>query len=543
MRASWAIMALGVVVGCTTRITVPSLEEDADPESPTEPSPDAPSPPAATPPPGASAWPPFEPPAPLVHRLTNEQLGFVIEDLFGAPIPEALAAALPEDRPLAGFIHLPEGQAAAPGHVLGYAGIADDVSRRPSSASFLDTLPSCPNPSTPACRGRFVASLSRVLYRGSGTPEAHARLEALYAEVETLADGPRARRAVLEAALQSPHFLYRIEDESAPSPQALAQRLSFALWSSAPDAELSAAADAGQLPERLAAEAARMLEDPRAQRPWHRFALDWARLESLPDEDGLKDDLLSSATAALAHHLESGGSVLDLFAGEAIYLTGALAEARGLTSQGPGVEAYPSSEFGGFLAHPGVVAGMTNADGGEIVARGLFLQGQLFCGFPPDPPASLQEAIDDFAAEQPADASEREIAERRMMRVECGACHAQFDPLGYAFEGFDHRGHPRTEDHFGNVVDDAGWIPGVHRDDGRQASFDDRAGFFALAAESRKVQRCLAQRWLELLWGHALGDRQMSAIDALASALAEGSGTYADLVAEAISHPAFRGEP
>ena len=90
----------------------------------------------------------------------------------------------------------------------------------------------------------------------------------------------------LQSILVSPHFLFRVEGEDpaalnlaasesdsnteAHTQQledlALASRLSFFLWSSAPDDELLDLASCGQLssPERLAAQTQRLLADPRS---------------------------------------------------------------------------------------------------------------------------------------------------------------------------------------------------------------------------------------------------------------------------------------
>src|SRR5688572_29844437 len=81
----------------------------------------------------------------------------------------------------------------------------------------------------------------------------------------------------------SPDFLYRLDrletstGITSLSDQALASRLSFFLWSSLPDAELLARAAAGDLhrPEVLAAQARRMLRDPRARALAVEFGGNW----------------------------------------------------------------------------------------------------------------------------------------------------------------------------------------------------------------------------------------------------------------------------
>ena len=88
---------------------------------------------------------------------------------------------------------------------------------------------------------------------------------------------PFADEASPEAAVRrtvvwilcSPEFIYAdlTPPDQAPSPHAIAARLALAMWDSLPDAELVAAADAGQLqtPEQVESQARRMLHDPRTR--------------------------------------------------------------------------------------------------------------------------------------------------------------------------------------------------------------------------------------------------------------------------------------
>src|SRR5690606_32333353 len=82
-------------------------------------------------------------------------------------------------------------------------------------------------------------------------------------------------RLVIEAALQSPHFLYRIEVSRGVEAAGLipldgferATRRGYVLWAATPGAALLGAGDSGKLDDEdgVRAEAERMLDDPRAQ--------------------------------------------------------------------------------------------------------------------------------------------------------------------------------------------------------------------------------------------------------------------------------------
>src|SRR5205823_2519317 len=94
----------------------------------------------------------------------------------------------------------------------------------------------------------------------------------------------------VEAVLVSPNFLFRVETEPESSagndmigPYELASRLSYFLWSSMPDEELFSLAANGKLqdPAVLAAQAKRMLKDPKARALADSFATQWLTLRKL----------------------------------------------------------------------------------------------------------------------------------------------------------------------------------------------------------------------------------------------------------------------
>src|SRR5262249_20705287 len=118
---------------------------------------------------------------------------------------------------------------------------------------------------------------------------------------------------VIQALLQSPHFLYRVEF-GVPTPLAgtnvvlltdyeLASRLSYFLWNSMPDDALFAAADAGTLhtKDQIAAQARRMIDDSRAHDAVANFDQQWLQLNKVDDLD--KDPMRFPAWNAMLRPL------------------------------------------------------------------------------------------------------------------------------------------------------------------------------------------------------------------------------------------------
>src|SRR5262249_38152944 len=123
---------------------------------------------------------------------------------------------------------------------------------------------------------KVARSLARSAYR---RPASETELDVLMrvfdlARANKLAY-PAALRLVLKAVLVSPQFLFITPAQEAPAEEAivplddfqLAARLSYFLWATTPDAELSALADAGKLhePAVLQAQVKRLLADHRSR--------------------------------------------------------------------------------------------------------------------------------------------------------------------------------------------------------------------------------------------------------------------------------------
>ena len=538
-RSGVGIAALLGVLGCTGTILdpgeteAPPVPDDVTPATPDDPD--------------------FVAAPVLVRRLTRDEYAFTVADVLGVTLSTGDLDPLPVDRPLAGFVKVSSGQSTAPEHVRAYGLLADRIASDPAAEAFVARHVPCMETTT-ACGASVVERIGRVLFRRPLRDQELADFGALFDAVTGHgADFAESSRAVMRAMLQSPQFLYLLEVESQDGYSGLrvvggyemASRLSYLLWASAPDDALYAAAEDGTLgsAEGVSAEVERMLlEADKTRRVVDRFLLDWALLESLPDEDGLRQELTDSAVAYYADHVRSGRSLFEMLTAERAFLTPALAEAYGVPSAGDGLREYDLAGVPGrlgLLAQPGVVAGMTNADGGEIVARGLFLQRQIFCGDVPDPPATLQEAIDAFVAEQPETASHRQIAEARLMRPECASCHAQFDPLAYGFEQLDFRGAFRIEDEHGNTLTTDGWIP-ASQTGAADVPYESLDDYMPELARQERVRHCLVQRQLEYALGHRLEHAHAGSIGELAEQLAADGGSQEELLRRIVAHDLFR---
>ncbi len=501
----------------------------------------------------------FELHDPLVRRLTRDELRFTLEDSFGLTLSEEDLQQIPADRPLEGFVNVATSQTTLPEHVEAYANLAASLATRLQAAGQVATLAACSDV-TAACRDSVISALGKKMFRRPIEATESTAFAGLFDAIATEEGAfDSASLAVFQAMLQSPQFLYRIENETAASRGTaagtadpvggyeMANRLSYLLWASAPDEELLAAAAAGQLDSvegvRAAVEA--LLSDARkSERVTSRYMMDWARLEALPEDGGLKPELISSLIASYNHMIWTEGiGPRRALTHDQLIMTGSLAEGYGLEKSSEDLALYDISTLPGrvgLLTHPGLIAGMTNADGGAIVARGLFLQSQLFCQETPDPPTAVQAEIDEFIKQQPETASDRTIAETRLERKECAACHSGFDPLAYGLEQFDYQGRYRLTDEHDNELFTDGWIPGRVRTEGGDVFYMNIEEFAAALEDEPKVAECITAQHVKYALGRVVNRKQEPAVAQIAALYEATDGSYPALITAIATHPLFR---
>src|SRR5437667_1564122 len=162
-----------------------------------------------------------------------------------------------------------------------------------------------------------------------------------------------AIRLVLARVLVAPAFLYRAEkpepgDQQGPvNDWELATRLSYFLWSSAPDAELRGVAASGKLrnPDVLAAQTRRMLRDARTRRLATEFACAWLHIydfdelgekseRHFPTFEGLRGAMYEETIRFFTDLFHRDGSVLDILDADYTFLNEALATHSGLPFPG-----------------------------------------------------------------------------------------------------------------------------------------------------------------------------------------------------------------
>jgi hypothetical protein len=291
-----------------------------------------------------------------------------------------------------------------------------------------------------------------------------------------------AMRESIVGILMAPDFCYRIDLASAEpgahplSDYDLASRLSYFLWSSAPDAGLLAHAAAGDLhnPKVVSAEAKRMLQDPRARALAVEFGGNWLDFRHFGEINtvdltrypnftpALRDAMFEEPVRFLQDAFRTNRPVLDLIYANDTFVNPVLAKHYGMpVPAGPAdtwVRVPDANRYdrGGLL--PMAVFLTKNAPGLRTspVKRGNWVvKNVLGEKIPPPPPVVPELPHDEAKMDLPL----RDMLARHRANPMCAACHARFDALGLVFEGFGPAGEKRTNDLAGRPVDASASFP------------------------------------------------------------------------------------
>lgn len=347
-----------------------------------------------------------------------------------------------------------------------------------------------------------------------------------------------AMRDSLASILVSPEFFFRanLRDDLAAKPVVsavsahgtaiplpaydLASRLSYFLWSSAPDEELLKHAGLGDLvrPDVLAAQTRRMLKDGRSRGLATEFGANWldsrhfetynsVDRERFPNfNNDLRAAMFEEPIRFFDDVIKNNRSVLDMLYGNYTFVNPALAkhygmkdipefrlaEPKPLTAVGPGRGTLPMPGTPAppvqVFANPSVTANtwvrvddagkyerggllpmavfLTQSSPGlrtSPVKRGYWLVRRILGEVIPPPPPVVPELPND---ESKTDALLKDVLAKHRANPVCAGCHARFDVFGIAMEGYGPVGEARTKDVAGRAIDPAATFPGGYEGSG-----------------------------------------------------------------------------
>ncbi|EDY16079.1 Protein of unknown function DUF1592 [Chthoniobacter flavus Ellin428] len=423
----------------------------------------------------------------VIRRLTKMEYGNTLHDLLG--VDPAVARDLPDEVIGEGYLNT-----LSPLQLEQYLGIANTVLDRalaPKGAAPTEIEKRLFGPApAPGADQREAArkvarSLARSAYR---RPPSDAEVEVLLGVYDLARQNklayPEALRLVLKAVLVSPQFLFITpsgEEESGRNivpldDYQLASRLSYLLWATMPDAQLSALADSGKLhePEVLKAQVKRMLTDPRSRALFDGFGAQWLGVGNLDSKafDTAKFPQMTKEMRAAMYEetrlffesiVRENRSVIDFISADYTFLNGTLAPIYGLdkTITGPQMRRVHLSDAnrGGILGMPGVLATTSFPNRTSPVRRGVWVLEEVLGEHVPPPPPNVP-ALDKQDKKTVENLTLRQRTELHRTNAVCANCHKILDPIGFGLENFDAIGRWRNQDDTGGAIDAAGELPG-----------------------------------------------------------------------------------
>jgi uncharacterized protein DUF1592/uncharacterized protein DUF1588/uncharacterized protein DUF1595/uncharacterized protein DUF1587/uncharacterized protein DUF1585 len=411
------------------------------------------------------------------------------------------------------------------------------------------------------CAAQFILAFGQKAFRRPLAQAESERLQQLYAWGKQQYDFSTGLQLVIQAALQSPRFLYRVEmgmpdpvkdqvDVTALDSWEIATRLSFLIWSSIPDAELFAAAEADALQDAAAIEkqARRMLEDPRARDAVANFHAQWlglSRIETLDKDTAIYPSytpslrpLWEKETLSFLDHVvfdDKKGDVKTMLTAPYSMMNADLAAFYGVSGpEGAEFELVnlDPKQRSGLLTQASLLAVNAKPNQSSPIHRGKFVRERLLCQPLPPPPNNVNIQ----PPEVDPKATTRDKFSQHSSDPYCASCHKLMDPIGFGFESYDGIGQFRTKDH-GFPVDATGELTGTRDSDGK---FDGAIELAARLGDSAEVRECVATQWFRFGYGHGEEKADTCAMNRLQAAFRAADYNVKELLVALTRTDAFR---
>jgi len=365
-------------------------------------------------------------------------------------------------------------------------------------------------------------------------------------------------RLAVTATLTSPSFLFRSEVQAEPDnpgkvvpidEYALASRLSYFLWSSAPDKGLLDLAAKGTLRENLRSQVDRMLGDEKADRMVENFVGQWLQARDLSglsidvrrilrERDrgkaqrvfnlGTRRDMKIETEEFFQHVLLKNRPILELLNANYSFLNESLAKFYGVSgvrgSEFRKVEFDESARGRGGLLGQGTFLIITSqSTRTSPVKRGLFVLDNILGTPAPPAPPNVPE-LEETEEKLKKGATMRELMEVHRKKALCASCHERMDPIGLALENFNALGQWRDEEE-GVVIDSAGKLVTGEK-------FTNVMELKTILATSRKQDfyRCLTEKMLTYAIGRGVEYYDAPTVDAIMAQLVKEGGGMKDLI-------------
>jgi hypothetical protein len=504
-----------------------------------------------------------------IRRITNSQYNNTIRDLLGDE--SRPADRFPPESFVHGFKNQAQGQSLPPLLADAYSLAAERLARNAFRAGDINGLIPCQPASVGDfdCALQFVTKFGRKAFRRPTSTQETTRLLKLFrASAAETNDFLRGAQMVVEAILQSPKFLFHVEQGEALRAYEIANRLSYFLWDSMPDDSLLDLAGSGGLDtvEGVERAARRMLVDPRARQGLDEFISQWLRFDMIlgavkdrrvyPEfTPELAMAMAEETRRLVAHIVWSDRSFLEIFNADFTFLNSELARLYDL--QPPTIEfelvRFPSdSGRAGVLGHASFLTLTSKPEETSPTIRGVFVREHFLCQTVPDPPPGTNANLPPLDEQAPQTNQQR--LSRHVTNPSCAGCHNLIDPVGFGLEGFDAIGKRREKQtlHFfpsrADMMEDPsakpktifipldpkGIIDGISA-----SSFSSPRDLGRILADSPECQECIVRQLFRYAFGRKEGPRDRVTIEESTSLFRRSGFRFQELLISLVTSNEF----
>ncbi|MEM7010367.1 MAG: DUF1592 domain-containing protein [Verrucomicrobiota bacterium] len=402
---------------------------------------------------------------------------------------------------------------------------------------------------------RLITDFLSRAFRRPPTDAEVGRMAALwdyYAQENPEAPFVEIVREILLAALIHPSFLYLVEPDEDPAAaeerraltdHELANRLSYFLTSTSPDAELRQLADAGRLrdPETLSKQTQRLIADPRSDRFVAGFIDQWLDLDALERipvdrkkhatfQPWMRESMRNETRGLFAKILRENRSALELIDSDYLIIDPILANHYGIPGvSGSGFREVANPEGsprGGILTHASFLTGNSNGVDSHPIKRGVWLLDRLLNDPPPPPPPNVPD-LDAEAPEFKGKTLKEQLQIHRDVQA-CRNCHEQIDPFGLPFESFNTVGQWR------NSKDTSATLP-----DGTEVSGIGELKSYVLTKRKDDFAEALTRKLLAWSLGRSLSFVDDEEVERLSAKFREADYRVGPLIEEMVTSELF----
>jgi len=216
------------------------------------------------------------------------------------------------------------------------------------------------------------------------------------------------------------------------------------------------------------------------------------------------------------------------------------------TGQVPSGRVDLSSERKGVLNQPAwlMAHGHNQENDGSIIHRGKWVYENMLCGVIPDIPIDVEAVLpeEDWSARRRvAEATEplaTDSEERQQEKEYCWQCHKFMNPLGEAFEIYNHAGAVRVEDH-GAPPDGSATLvsTGDPMLDGLEIR--DAVELADLLASSPVVEQCFVRQTFRFYMGRPETVADACTLDSMLGAYQSSGGSFEEMLVALFSSDSF----